>query len=161
MKNLQRTSYLNECPIFVGFSCFLPIHKNIPSYVWRNKRQFMLGKIPFKKRQSKPDERRVKPIIGHRTPELISPLHIFSHPLGVSYGVHIGSMHVLGGIFLLSLLAAFEVFSIPAAKGIINLIGFTKGLAGWTWIFIASVSGGLAMVLHRLDENDKYGKGIG
>ena len=120
----------------------------------------MLGKFPFKKRQSKPDERRVKPIIGHRTPELISPLHIFSHPLGVSYGVHIGSMHVPGGIFLLALLAAFEVFSIPAAKGIINLFGFTKGLAGWTWIGVAMLSGGIAVVLHKEEENDKYRNGI-
>lgn len=114
----------------------------------------MLGKFPFKKRQSKPNERRVKPIIGHRTPELISPLHIFSHPLGVSYGVHIGSMHVLGGIFLLSLLAAFEVFSIPAANGIIDLFSLTEGLAGWTWVGVSLLSGGTALYLHE-EEKDK------
>ncbi len=69
---------------------------------------------------------------------------------------HLKLKHVLGGISLLSLLAAFEIFSIPAANGIIDLFGFTKGLAGWTWIFIASASGGSAMVLHSLEENDIY-----
>lgn len=34
--------------------------------------------------------------------------------------------HLLGGVSLLSQLAAFEVFSIPAAKGIIDLLEFTK-----------------------------------
>ena len=79
---------------------------------------------------------------------------------GISYNFHIKLKHVLGGVSLLSLLAAFEVFSIPAANGIIDLFGFTEGLAGWTWIFIASASGGSAMILHSLEEKDKYRKRI-
>ncbi len=71
----------------------------------------------------------------------------------VSYGFHVKLKHVLGGVSLLSLLAAFEVFSIPAANGIINLFGFTKIMAGYTWIFIASTSGGSAMVLYRMENN--------
>ena len=78
----------------------------------------------------------------------------------VSYNFHIEVKHVLGGVSLLSLLAAFEVFSIPAANGIINLFGFTKGLAGWTWIGVAMLSGGIAVVLHKEEENDKYRNGI-
>lgn len=79
---------------------------------------------------------------------------------GISYNFHIEVKHVLGGVSLLSLLAAFEVFSIPAANGIINLFGFTKGLAGWTWIGVAMLSGGIAVVLHKEEENDKYRNGI-
>ena len=73
---------------------------------------------------------------------------------------HLKLKQLLGGISLLSLLAAFEVFSIPAANGIINLFGFTKGLAGWTWIGVAMLSGGIAVVLHKEEENDKYRNGI-
>ena len=68
--------------------------------------------------------------------------------------------HVLGGVSLLSLLAAFEVFSIPAANGIIDLFGFSTGMAGWTWTGVAMISGGFAIVLHREEENDKYGNGL-
>ena len=62
---------------------------------------------------------------------------------------HIKLKHVLGGISLLSLLAAFEVFSIPAANGLINIFGFTKLIAGVTWIGVALFSGGVALYLHE------------
>ena len=62
---------------------------------------------------------------------------------------HLNLKHVLGGISLLSLLAAFEVFSIPAANGLINIFGFTKLIAGVTWIGVALFSGGVALYLHE------------
>ena len=62
---------------------------------------------------------------------------------------HIKLKHVLGGISLLSLLATFEVFSIPAANGLINIFGFTKLIAGVTWIGVALFSGGVALYLHE------------
>ena len=61
--------------------------------------------------------------------------------------------HVLGGISLLSLLAAFEVFSIPAANGIINIFGLTKLFAGLVWIATAVLSGGLAIILDAEERN--------
>ena len=66
---------------------------------------------------------------------------------------HIKLKHVLGGISLLSLLAAFEVFSIPAANGIIDLFSLSKGMAGFTWLFIASLSGGIAISLDAEEKN--------
>ena len=55
--------------------------------------------------------------------------------------------HVLGGVSFLSLLAAFEVFSIPAASGIIDLFGLTRLSAGGVWIMTALLSSGIAVVL--------------
>ena len=57
--------------------------------------------------------------------------------------------HVLAGITFLGLLAAFEVFSIPASNGIIDLLGLTNFMAGMTWTFVAFFSGGAAIVLHE------------
>ena len=61
---------------------------------------------------------------------------------------HIKLKHVLGGISLLSLLAAFEVFSIPAVNGIIDLFYFNRSYAGALWIFMAALSGGAAFYLY-------------
>ena len=71
----------------------------------------------------------------------------------ISNNFHIEIKHVLGGISLLSLLAAFEVFSIPAANGIIDLFGFTGGLAGTIWVGVAMLSGGMALYLHEEEKN--------
>lgn len=60
---------------------------------------------------------------------------------------HIKLKHVLGGVSLLSLLAAFEVFSIPASNGIIDVFGLTKLMAGGVWFTAAVLSGGVAIVL--------------
>ena len=65
---------------------------------------------------------------------------------------HLKLKHVLGGISFLSVLAAFEVFSIPASNGIIDLLGLTNFMAGMTWMFVATLSGGAAIVLHRKEE---------
>ena len=66
---------------------------------------------------------------------------------------HIKLKHVLGGVSLLSLLAAFEVFSIPAANGIIDLFDLSKGMAGFTWLFVALLSGGIAISLDAEEKN--------
>ena len=61
---------------------------------------------------------------------------------------HIKLKHVLGSVSLLSLLAAFEVFSIPAANGIIDLFYFNRTYAGALWVFMAALSGGVAFYLY-------------
>ena len=61
---------------------------------------------------------------------------------------------MLGGITFISLLAAFEVFSIPAASGVIDLFGLAKFTAGGVWVTTAILSGGIATVLD-VEENDK------
>ena len=66
---------------------------------------------------------------------------------GISYNFHIKLKHVLGGVSLLSLLAAFEVFSIPAANGIIGLLNLSRMSAGTLWIAVALLSGSLAIIL--------------
>ena len=78
----------------------------------------------------------------------------------VDSSFHIKLKHVLGGVSLLSLLAAFEVISIPAANGIIDLFGFSEKLAGLTWIGVAMISGGIAIVLHMEEDNYKYRSGL-
>ena len=67
---------------------------------------------------------------------------------------HIKLKHVLGGVSLLSLLAAFEVFSIPAANGIIELYALTKLSAAEVWFGTASLTGFIAIYLHH-DEEEK------
>jgi hypothetical protein len=68
---------------------------------------------------------------------------------------HLKLKHVLGGISLLSLLAAFEVFSIPAASGIIELFILTKLPAAEVWFGTAALTGFAALYLHREEqEND-------
>lgn len=62
---------------------------------------------------------------------------------------HLKLKHLLGGVSLLSLLAAFEVFSIPATSGIIDLLQVSKATAGAIWIGVAALSGGMAVVLHE------------
>ncbi|MCL4356476.1 MAG: hypothetical protein M1460_01220 [Candidatus Thermoplasmatota archaeon] len=47
------------------------------------------------------------------------------------------------------MLATFEVFPIIAANGLINIFGFTKLIAGVTWIGVALFSGGVALYLHE------------
>ena len=71
----------------------------------------------------------------------------------IDKSIHIKLKHVLGGISLLSLLASFEVFSIPAANGIIDLFSLSKGMAGFTWLFVASLSGGIAISLDAEEKN--------
>ena len=66
----------------------------------------------------------------------------------VDRSFHIKLKHVLGGVSLLSLLAAFEVFSIPAANGIIDLFYFNRTYAGALWVFMAALSGGAAFYLY-------------
>jgi len=61
---------------------------------------------------------------------------------------HLKLKHFLGGVSLLSLLAAFEVFSIPAASGIIDLFQVSKATAGAIWIGVAALSGGFALYLY-------------
>jgi hypothetical protein len=68
---------------------------------------------------------------------------------------HIKLKHVLGGISLLSLLAAFEVFSIPAASGIIELFVLTKFSAAEVWFGTAVLTGFSAVYLYLEEqEND-------
>ena len=67
---------------------------------------------------------------------------------------HLKLKHVLGGVSLLSLLAAFEVFSIPAASGIIELFVLTKLSAAEVWFGTASLTGFAAVYLHR-EEQEK------
>lgn len=67
---------------------------------------------------------------------------------------HIKLKHVLGGVSLLSLLAAFEVFSIPAANGIIELYALTKLSTAEVWFGTASLTGFIAIYLHH-DEQKK------
>ena len=66
---------------------------------------------------------------------------------GISYNFHVRLKHVLGGISLLSLLAAFEIFSIPAANGIIDLLYLSGMSAGTLWIAVALISGSIAIIL--------------
>ena len=68
---------------------------------------------------------------------------------------HLKLKHVLGGVSLLSLLAAFEVFSIPAASGIVELFVLTKSAAAEVWFGTAVLTGFAALYLHREEqEND-------
>ncbi|MGC9294928.1 MAG: hypothetical protein ACP5E8_06600 [Thermoplasmata archaeon] len=62
---------------------------------------------------------------------------------------HLKLKHLLAGVSFLSLFAAFEVFSIPAANGIILLLNMNRIEAGEVWIAVALVSGGIAIVLHK------------
>ena len=72
----------------------------------------------------------------------------------VDSSFHIKLKHILGGVSLLSLLAAFEVFSIPAANGIIELYALTKLSAAEVWFGTASLTGFIAIYLHH-DEEEK------
>ncbi len=69
---------------------------------------------------------------------------------------HLKLKHVLGGVSLLSLLAAFEVFSIPAASGIIDLFGLSKLTAGEIWVTTAILSGGLAMIFDAEEKINRH-----
>ena len=60
---------------------------------------------------------------------------------------HLKLKHILGGVSLISLLAAFEVFSIPAANGIVDILALSNFMAGMTWFFVAVMSGGIAVIL--------------
>ena len=68
---------------------------------------------------------------------------------GISYNFHIRLKHVFGGVSLLSLLAAFEVFSIPAGSGIIDFLGLTRLSAAEVWFGIALSAGFMALILHK------------
>ncbi len=68
---------------------------------------------------------------------------------GTKKRFHLGLKHVLGGVSLLSLLAAFEVFSIPAGSGIIDLLGLTRISAAEVWFGIALSAGFMALILHK------------
>ncbi|MCL4320884.1 MAG: hypothetical protein M1427_06550 [Candidatus Thermoplasmatota archaeon] len=65
---------------------------------------------------------------------------------------HLQLKHVLGGVSLLSLLAAFVVFSIPASNGIINIFDLQKFISGLVWLGTALFSGGSAVVLHDAED---------
>ncbi len=65
---------------------------------------------------------------------------------------HLKLKHVLGGVSLLSLLAAFEVFSIPAGSGIIDLLGLTRISAAKVWFGIAIFAAFVALILHKEEE---------
>ena len=67
---------------------------------------------------------------------------------------HLKLKHVLGGVSLLSLLAAFEVFSIPTGSGIIDLLGLARIAAAEVWFGVAISAGFLALILHA-EENEK------
>ena len=67
---------------------------------------------------------------------------------------HLKLKHVLGGLSFLSLLAAFEVFSIPAASGIIELFVLTKLSAAEVWFGTAALTGFAAVYLHH-EEQEK------
>ena len=62
---------------------------------------------------------------------------------------HIKLKHVLGGISLLSLLASFEVFSIPAGSGIIDFLDLARISAALVWFGVAITAGFIALILHR------------
>ena len=65
---------------------------------------------------------------------------------------HLKLKHILGGVSLISLLAAFEVFSIPAANGLIDVMNLTNNIAGIVWLSVAALSGGAAIILYE-EEN--------
>ncbi len=67
---------------------------------------------------------------------------------------HLKLKHVLGGVSLLSLLAAFEVFSIPAASGIIDFLGLTRISAAEVWFGTAALTGFAAVYLHREEQEN-------
>ncbi|MCL5786085.1 MAG: hypothetical protein M1151_05415 [Candidatus Thermoplasmatota archaeon] len=60
--------------------------------------------------------------------------------------------HVLGGVSLVSLLAAFEVLSIPVASGIIDLYSLSSMSAAEVWFGTAFVTGFAAVYLHREEQ---------
>ena len=62
---------------------------------------------------------------------------------------HIKLKHVLGGVSPLSLLAAFEVFSIHAGCGIIDFLDLARISAALVWFGVAISAGFLALILHR------------
>ena len=62
---------------------------------------------------------------------------------------HLKLKHILGGVSLLSLLAAFEVFSIPAGSGIIDFLGLTRISAAEVWFGVALSAGFMALILHK------------
>jgi hypothetical protein len=68
---------------------------------------------------------------------------------------HLRLKHVLGGISLLSLLAAFEVFSIPAGNGIIDFFDLNKTSAALIWFGVSLSAGFAALILHK-ESGSKY-----
>jgi len=94
---------------------------------------------------------RKKRVSGNNKNKLPAKTHM-SYYGKLDSAFHLKLKHVLGGVSLLSLLAAFEVFSIPAASGIIDLFGFAKFTAGLVWTGVAMLSGGIALGLHE-EEN--------
>ena len=70
-----------------------------------------------------------------------SLLYMNNHPIFVYEHYCISS--------LLSLLAAFEVFSIPAGNGIIDLFSLVRIDAAAVWFGVAITAGFIALILHR------------
>ncbi|EQB70563.1 MAG: hypothetical protein AMDU1_APLC00053G0003 [Thermoplasmatales archaeon A-plasma] len=68
---------------------------------------------------------RKKKVSGSNTNKLPAKTHM-SYYGKLDSAFHLKLKHVLGGVSLLSLLAAFEVFSIPAGSGIIDFLGLTR-----------------------------------
>ncbi|MHB1439989.1 MAG: hypothetical protein ACYCSO_05195 [Cuniculiplasma sp.] len=64
-------------------------------------------------------------------------------------GFHLKLKHFLGGVSLLSLLAAFEVFSIPAANGIIDFLTLTRVSAALVWFGVSITAGSISIILHK------------
>ncbi len=73
----------------------------------------------------------------------------------IAASFHIKIKHIFGGISLLSLLAAFEVFSIPAGSGIIDFFNLNKTSAALIWFGVSLSAGFAALILHKESES-KY-----
>lgn len=91
---------------------------------------------------------RKKKVSGNNKNKLPAKTHM-SYYGKLDSAFHLKLKHVLGGVSLLSLLAAFEVFSIPAGSGIIDFLGLTRISAAKVWFGIAISAGFMAIILHK------------
>ncbi|MHB8561431.1 MAG: hypothetical protein ACYDAP_09790 [Thermoplasmataceae archaeon] len=91
---------------------------------------------------------RKKKVSGSNKNKLPAKTHM-SYYDKLDNAFHLKLKHVLGGVSLLSLLAAFEVFSIPAGSGIIDFLGLTRISAAKVWFGIAISAGFMAIILHK------------
>ena len=91
---------------------------------------------------------RKKKVSGSNKNKLPAKTHM-SYYGKLDSAFHLKLKHVLGGVSLLSLLAAFEVFSIPAGSGIIDFLGLTRISAAEVWFGVALSAGFMALILHK------------
>ena len=89
-----------------------------------------------------------KKVSGNNKNKLPAKTHM-SYYGKLDSAFHLKLKHVLGGVSLLSLLAAFEVFSIPAGSGIIDFLGLTRISAAEVWFGVALSAGFMALILHK------------